>query len=163
MSTLRLLIACENLSHSSCKPTIMRRQMHNIQELRGNVRVIARVRPLLPGEDNVVDVPDVDKQTLAVSIPELDPRLFRRSMSSTNTSQENVFEEVSDLVQSALDGYKVCLFSYGQTGAGKTYTMLGQGEGERRAVSFPERCPRFSSKPRLFARRLRVHHGGELR
>merc|ERR1712164_57239 len=55
----------------------MRRQMHNmIQELRGNVRVIARVRPLLPAEDNVVDVPDVDKQTLAVSIPELDPRLF---------------------------------------------------------------------------------------
>ncbi len=114
----------------------MRRQMHNmIQELRGNVRVIARVRPLLPGEDNVVDVPDVDKQTLAVSIPELDPRLFHFDrVFNEYASQENVFEEVSDLVQSALDGYKVCLFSYGQTGAGKTYTMLGQGEGERRGI-----------------------------
>lgn len=44
-----------------------------------------------------------------------------------------MFEEVSDLVQSALDGYKVCLFSYGQTGAGKTHTMQGsrshQGQG----------------------------------
>ena len=77
----------------------------------------------------------MDKQTLAVSIPELDPRLFPSIVSSMNTaSQENVFEEVSDLVQSALDGYKVCLFSCSQTGAGKTYTMLGQGEGERRGI-----------------------------
>lgn len=37
--------------------------------------------------------------------------------------QADIFAEVSDLVQSALDGYKVCLFSYGQTGAGKTHTM----------------------------------------
>lgn len=36
-----------------------------------------------------------------------------------------VFASVSELVQSALDGYHVCLFSYGQTGAGKTHTMQG--------------------------------------
>jgi len=37
--------------------------------------------------------------------------------------QELVFEEVSEFVQSALDGFNVCLFSYGQTGSGKTFTM----------------------------------------
>lgn len=40
-------------------------------------------------------------------------------------NQADVFRDVSDMVQSALDGYNVCLFSYGQTGSGKTFTMNG--------------------------------------
>merc|ERR1712190_530662 len=40
-------------------------------------------------------------------------------------SQEEVFESCCDLVQSALDGYNVTMFAYGQTGAGKTFTMYG--------------------------------------
>jgi kinesin family protein C1 len=51
-----------------------------------------------------------------------------------HSTQADVFAEVSQLVQSALDGYKVCLFSYGQTGAGKTHTMLGCGSGEQRGI-----------------------------
>lgn len=51
-----------------------------------------------------------------------------------STSQERVYGEVSDLIQSALDGYRVCIFSYGQTGSGKTWTMSGERLGSNRGI-----------------------------
>jgi len=43
----------------------------------------------------------------------------------TPGTQEEVFDDCKDLVQSAVDGYNVTMFAYGQTGAGKTFTMYG--------------------------------------
>jgi len=36
-----------------------------------------------------------------------------------------VYADVSPLVTSVLDGYNLCIFAYGQTGTGKTFTMEG--------------------------------------
>jgi kinesin family protein C1 len=119
-----------------------RRKMHNlIQELRGNVRVFARVRPFLPN-DNVPD--DATACVIAKSESALKLHLngdekneykfeFDRVF-GPSVGQEAVFEEVSEFVQSALDGYQVCLFSYGQTGSGKTHSMQGSGNGQMRGI-----------------------------
>jgi len=115
------------------------RKMHNkIQELRGNVRVFARVRPFLPG-DCVSD--NADPSVLPVGDNELTILEEKGSVNFSfdrvfppGISQEAVFEEVSEFVQSALDGYNVCLFSYGQTGSGKTHTMQGSGTGNMRGI-----------------------------
>jgi len=42
-----------------------------------------------------------------------------------NSTQVQLFEGVRDLVVSMIDGYNVCIFAYGQTGAGKTHSMQG--------------------------------------
>ncbi|KAI5422581.1 hypothetical protein KIW84_045856 [Lathyrus oleraceus] len=45
-----------------------------------------------------------------------------------DTTQESVFVEVEPILRSAMDGHNVCIFAYGQTGTGKTFTMDGTNE-----------------------------------
>jgi len=54
---------------------------------------------------------------------------FDRIFTATDT-QQAVFDEMRQLCLSAMDGFNVCLFAYGVTGSGKTYTVEG-GEGAR--------------------------------
>ena len=80
----------------------LQRKLHNtILELKGNIRVFCRI----PGQKHSFNF---DK----VFIHE--------------ARQEEVVVDISQLVQSALDGYKVCIFAYGKMSSRKTYTMLGK-------------------------------------
>lgn len=46
----------------------------------------------------------------------------------------DIFADASPLVVSVLDGYNVCIFAYGQTGTGKTFTM--EGTEHNRGVNY---------------------------
>ena len=48
----------------------------------------------------------------------------------SKTSQEEIFDDTKMLIQSAMDGFNVCIFAYGQTGSGKTYTVTGLNHNE---------------------------------
>ena len=124
------LARIEQLESEALEADAIRRKLHNqIQELRGNVRVFCRVRPTT-SETAIVDcAPDGTSVELKKSDADVAGFEFDRVFGPSSTQCE-VFEEVSQLVQSALDGYKVCLFSYGQTGSGKTHTMLGDQHNE---------------------------------
>lgn len=42
-----------------------------------------------------------------------------------------VYKDIGEeMLQHSFDGYNVCIFAYGQTGAGKSYTMMGIGKQE---------------------------------
>jgi hypothetical protein len=66
--------------------------------------------------------------------------------------QEDLFESVVPLVQSSVDGNNVILFTFGQSGSGKSYTMFGE-EGS------PGLVPR--SARRLFDRATRDLSSGK--
>lgn len=133
-----------------------RRKLHNqVQELKGNIRVFCRVRPNLGADDDLAKMkyPDEDsektsievrgpeeKNSLGKNVTKDNPFAFDRVFSPIQNN-DDVFGEIELLIQSALDGYNVCIFAYGQTGSGKTYTMSSEDGMIPRSLRFIyDRC-----------------------
>ncbi|XP_021203751.2 kinesin-like protein unc-104 isoform X1 [Bombyx mori] len=56
------------------------------------------------------------------------------------SSQVMVYKDIGEeMLQHAFDGYNICIFAYGQTGAGKSYTMMGRGEDGQEGI-IPQIC-----------------------
>ncbi|KAL3052482.1 hypothetical protein OYC64_005097 [Pagothenia borchgrevinki] len=120
-----------------------RKELHNtLVELRGNIRVHCRVRPVLPfdhvpsstpgswpalSEEVVSTVSDdtVMVNCIKTGMPVHNKMYEFERVHGPEESQDAVFEEVKPLLTSLLDGYNVCIMAYGQTGSGKTHTMMG--------------------------------------
>ncbi|XP_008122860.2 kinesin-like protein KIF25 isoform X1 [Anolis carolinensis] len=143
--TMELEQSLYEVSERYQKEKQKRKILHNsLVELRGNIRVHCRIRPLLPfdsapGEsvleyrqrnisEKVVHAADDETVIVKCSRPghALINKMFQyERVYSAADSQVAVFTDVSPLLTSLLDGYNVCIMAYGQTGSGKTYTMLG--------------------------------------
>ncbi len=137
----------------------LRRKMHNtIQELKGCIRVVCRIRPAASdmkatslaavtrdidtnahemkcsrGGVNYLGLPAHSLEITTAKELSFDGRSeaskvydykFDQVFAETS-DQSALFEDVSELVTSSLDGYNVTVFAYGQTGSGKTHTMFG--------------------------------------
>merc|ERR1712166_297431 len=134
-----------NLYKVECKK---RKKLYNaLQELRGNLRVYCRMRPLNAREsedqggqnfllinDNADELTINERNAKGVGKRKFE---FDQVLGPQST-QEHVYSTVAPLISSVLDGYNVCIFAYGQTGSGKTFTMEGTPEMpgiSRRAVT----------------------------
>lgn len=100
----------------------LRRKLHNeVQELRGNIRVFARVRPALaqqsdhalatirfpnPREAKAIEVLSAGESATGTATMKTFGFDFDRVFGPT-ASQVDVFDEVQHLMQSVLDGYNV--------------------------------------------------------
>ena len=112
-------------------------RLHNeLIDLKGNIRVFVRVRPLLFGESDELSLTDgrpsfvfSDEQPESISVY-IQRDVRRRTYTfdkviRPSSDQVGLYAEIDPFVQSAIDGYNVCVFSYGVTNSGKTYSMEG--------------------------------------
>ncbi|KAH3900981.1 uncharacterized protein SCODWIG_01437 [Saccharomycodes ludwigii] len=127
----------QDINEIIIKEEAIRRKLHNqLQEMRGNIRVFCRIKPMDDPNFHISVLPlDTKDGTQKLLLNGENTNFnanvefkFDRIFTKKDTNSQ-VFGEVSQLVQSSLDGYSVCIFAYGQTGSGKTYTMLHEKDG----------------------------------
>ena len=113
--------------------SLQRKNLHNkLRCIQGNIRVFCRVRP---SEKSVVEFPDASNTDFPAELKLPFPgfadqfRFFEFDrVYSPSATQEGIFEETKPLITSCADGFNVAIITYGQTGAGKTYTLMGSEE-----------------------------------
>ena len=122
----------EELDRLYREESVARKKAHNaLEDAKGKIRVYCRVRPLLAfererGQEMAVQLPD--ELTITLNWMDKKREFCFDAVFPGGTAQERVFEDTKHLIQSAVDGYNVCIFAYGQTGSGKTFTIYGNEE-----------------------------------
>ncbi|ONI02546.1 hypothetical protein PRUPE_6G205100 [Prunus persica] len=136
-----LVAECEDLKVKYNEEQAKRKKLFNeVQEAKGNIRVFCRCRPLSKEEmaagcKTVVDFEAAKDGCLGFLTGGSTKRSFKFDRVYTpKDDQVDVFVDASPMVVSVLDGYNVCIFAYGQTGTGKTFTM--EGTEQNRGVNY---------------------------
>ncbi|XP_031112655.1 kinesin-like protein KIN-14Q [Ipomoea triloba] len=131
----------EDLKNKFIKGAKEKRELYNkVLELKGNIRVFCRCRPLnveeiAMGASMAIDFEAAKEGELTVKSNGLSKKTFKfDAVFSPQAEQVEVFEDTAPFAASVLDGYNVCIFAYGQTGTGKTFTM--EGTKEARGVNY---------------------------
>ncbi|KAI5952396.1 KAR3 [Candida jiufengensis] len=137
---IRMKFEISRMKEEMIDQELKRRILHaKLQGLKGNIRVFCRIRSV-PEKSKLTDIVlnednlnDEAKQELIISKPNngihsisTTKNTFKFQFDkifSMHQSNEYIFEEYSQLIQSCIDGLNVCVFAYGQTGSGKTFTM----------------------------------------
>lgn len=78
--------------------------------------------------------------SLAVDVPQGRKLFVFDRVFPETIEQEGVWEYLSDSVNSFVQGYNVSILAYGQSGAGKSYTMGTSGPGEQNDSEAMGRC-----------------------
>ncbi len=88
-----------------------------IVDIQGNIRVIARVRPILPTEKRIYELSDLQINDI-VKYPDYNTMDFNSNpfefdrVFPGNTGQRTIFDEVESVVRSTMIGVKSSIFAY---------------------------------------------------
>ena len=109
----------------------LRRKIHNrYMYLRGNLRVMCRIRPFLPNEKinkkSQMETMLINNDSISIFQENRPEKSFEYDyIFDPKSTQNDVYEEVTLLIQSMVQGNNICIIAYGQTCTGKTYTIQG--------------------------------------
>ena len=107
------------------------------------VKVMIRVRPLNKKEKskkckNILSLSQKEKSISIKSQTKL--YIFNNIFTQADTQKQVYEKSAFQIVESILQGYNGTIFAYGQTGCGKTFTMLGDIKNPENKGIIPRAC-----------------------
>ncbi|KAK9778876.1 hypothetical protein SCAR479_04112 [Seiridium cardinale] len=122
---------------------------------RTAVKVAIRVRPplkptdpgfeLIPQRFQRAMVQATSQTSLAIDAPQGKKLFVFDRVFGPDVTQEGIWEYLNESVGAFLQGYNVSLLAYGQSGAGKSYTMGTSGPGEQADLDVMGVIPRAAT------------------
>ncbi|GLD93694.1 hypothetical protein PINS_up002299 [Pythium insidiosum] len=103
-------------------------------EISGRIRVFCRLRPLSKASNLEGVGALVRPKPNALLVSRNSKEFSFDQVFGSEESQETVYAQIEPVVVSFADGFNACILAYGQTGAGKTYTMVGGTSAETRGM-----------------------------
>ncbi|KAI2664762.1 Kinesin-like protein KIN-14E [Labeo rohita] len=144
------------IENYTAERTLRKKYYNMVEDMKGivyhsKIRVFCRIRPLTRAEQakrGHTIIACLDDYSVILETPR-GPREFQfDKIFNPECTQEEVFTESSG--QCAIDGFNVCIFAYGHTGSGKTFTMVGDRDRRNPGII-----------PRTFTKIFEIIHDNE--
>lgn len=156
-----------------------RKLLDELQDLRGSIRVYCRLMEptasIYDKKQNYIDM--VSNEVLMLhrdrssgalqgnhssspTVSKNSPMCFEfDGILASDVGQQDVYAEFEAVCASVLEGFKICVMSYGEANAGKTHTMLGDIKKRNLSVSIENEGIHLRAAKQLFS--LLEHRKGK--
>ena len=119
----------------------LRRKIHErYMTLRGKMRVMVRLRPLLSQESSSANKKylkntfNIFDNTLSLSLPKKNTKYEFDYIFDHRSEQSDIYDEVKMLIENIFRENNIVIIAYGQTNSGKSYTIDGDSNNEHDGI-----------------------------
>lgn len=108
---------------------------------KSSVQVAVRIRPMNEREKNTDLITSVNSNTINITFDGKRKNFTFNYVYDMHTTQDMIYSDIGkQVVNNSFCGYNSCVFAYGESGTGKSHTMMGEFSSPEKVGLIPRVC-----------------------